>query len=340
MDNRRSWMAREIYATAAVVERQKDALSCSLRDLLVHLRRRPPAVMVTCARGSSAHAATFGKHLIERYLGLPVAAAAPNIASVYKLSLQLRGQLVLTISQSGRSDDLIAYAASARKSGALTVAITNDPDAPLAKACDIPLPIAAGPEHSIAATKTFVATAAALMRFTAAWAGDAALSAAIGRFPKRLELASALEWGPAAEVLSHVTRLATIGRGPSLAIAREAALKLKEVCNLHTEAFSGAEFLHGPIALVEPRYPVLMFVPRDAAAHGMRELARDLSSKKAALLIADAVAGGLPVLPADQPEADALCLIQSFYAMMLTLADRLDIDVDKPRNLQKITRTT
>src|SRR5215471_9690315 len=181
MDNRRSWMAREIYATAAVVERQKDALSCSLRDLLVHLRRRPPAVMVTCARGSSAHAATFGKHLIERYLGLPVAAAAPNIASVYRLSLQLRGQLVLTISQSGRSDDLIAYAASARKSGALTVAITNDPDAPLAKACDIPLPIAAGPEHSIAATKTFVATAAALMRFTAAWAGDAALSAAIGR---------------------------------------------------------------------------------------------------------------------------------------------------------------
>jgi glutamine---fructose-6-phosphate transaminase (isomerizing) len=333
-------MAREIYATPAVVERQKDALSCSLRDLLVHLRRRPPAVMVTCARGSSAHAATFGKHLIERYLGLPVAVAAPNIASVYKLSLRLRGQLVLTISQSGRSDDLIAYAASARRSGALTVAITNHPDAPLAKACDIPLPIGAGPEHSIAATKTFVATAVALMRLAAAWAGDAALRAAISRLPERLELASALEWGAAAEVLSHVTRLATIGRGPTLAIAREAALKLKEVCNLHTEAFSGAEFLHGPIALVEPRYPVLMFVPGDAAAHGMRELARDLASKKAALLIADAAAGGLPVLPADQAEADALCLIQSFYATMLTLADRLDIDVDKPRNLQKITRTT
>jgi len=340
MDNRRSWMAREIYATPAVVERQKDGLSGSLHDLLVRLRRRPPEVMVTCARGSSAHAATFGKHLIERYLGLPVAAAAPNIASVYKLSLRLRGQLVLTISQSGRSDDLISYATSARKSGALTVAITNDAGSPLAKACDIPLPIGAGPEHSIAATKTFVATAVTLMRLAAAWAGDAALHAAICRLPARLKLASALEWGPAAEVLCNVTQLATIGRGPTLAIAREAALKLKEVCNLHTEAFSAAEFLHGPIALVEPRYPVLMFVPGDAAAHGMRELARDLSGRKAALLVADAVAGGLPVLRADQPETDALCLVQSFYAMLLTLADRLDIDVDKPRNLQKITRTT
>src|SRR5215468_712356 len=149
MDNRQSWMAREVCATPGVLEQQKDGLTGPLQHLLVRLRRRPPAVMVTCARGSSAHAATFGKHLIERYLGLPVAAAAPNIASVYKLSLQLRGQLVLTISQSGRSDDLIAYAASARKSGALTVAITNDAGSPLAKACDIPLPIGAGPEHSI-----------------------------------------------------------------------------------------------------------------------------------------------------------------------------------------------
>jgi len=333
-------MAREIYATPTVVERQKDGLACALCDLLVHLRRRPPAVVITCARGSSAHAATFGKHLIERYLGLPVAAAAPNIASIYKLSLRLRGQLVLTISQSGRSDDLIAYAASARRSGALTVAITNDPDAPLAKACAIPLPIGAGPERSIAATKTFVATAVTLVRLAAAWAGDPVLKAAIGRLPERLASALALQWGAAAEALSNATRLATIGRGPTLAIAREAALKLKEVCNLHTEAFSAAEFLHGPIALVEPSYPVLMFVPGDAAAHAMRELARDLSSKEAALLIADPMVGRLPVLPADQPETDALCLIQSFYAMMLTLADRLDIDVDKPRNLQKITRTT
>ena len=340
MDNRRSWMAREICATPGVLEQQKDGLIGPLQHLLVRLRRRPPDVVVTCARGSSAHAATFGKHLIERYLGLPVAAAAPNVASIYKLSLRLRDQLVFIISQSGRSDDLIAYAVSAREAGALTVAITNDPEAPLAKMCNVALPIGAGPEHSVAATKTFVATAAALLRLTAAWVGDTALLDAICRLPMRLELASALDWSAAVEVLYKVPHLTSIGRGPTLAIAREAALKLKEICALHTDAFSAAEFQHGPIALVEPGYPVLMLVPGDAAAHGMRQLARDLTMKQATLLIADVMASNLPVLQPDQPETDALCVIQSFYAMILALADRLDIDVDKPRNLQKITRTT
>jgi glucosamine--fructose-6-phosphate aminotransferase (isomerizing) len=340
MDNRQSWMAREICATPAVLEQQEDGLSGPLHQLLEHLRRRPPDVVVTCARGSSAHAATFGKHLIERYLGLPVAAAAPNVASIYKLPLRLRDQLVLTISQSGRSDDLIAYALAATEAGALTVAITNDPEAPLAKICTVALPISAGPEHSVAATKTFVATAAGLLRLTAAWAGNTALLDAVCRLPRRLELASALDWTGAVEVLSKVPHLTSIGRGPTLAIAREAALKLKEICALHTDAFSAAEFQHGPIALVEPGYPVLMLVPTDAAADGMRQLARDLALKQATLLIADAMASSLPVLQSDQPETDALCLIQSFYAMMLALADRLDIDVDKPRNLKKVTRTT
>ncbi|HKD55998.1 MAG TPA: SIS domain-containing protein, partial [Hyphomicrobiaceae bacterium] len=228
----------------------------------------------------------------------------------------------------------------AKQAGALTVAITNDPEAPLAKICNVALPIGAGPEYSVAATKTFVATAATLLRLTAAWAGDGALLSAICRLPRRLELASALDWSAAVEVLSRVPHLTSIGRGPTLAIAREAALKLKEICALHTDAFSAAEFQHGPIALVEPGYPVLMLVPEDAAALGMRQLARDLALKQAALLVADVTASNLPVLPPDQPETDALCLIQSFYAMMLALADRLDIDVDKPRNLQKITRTT
>jgi glucosamine--fructose-6-phosphate aminotransferase (isomerizing) len=340
MDNRQSWMAREIFATPAVLEEQTDALAGPLQHLLVHLRRRPPDVVVTCARGSSAHAATFGKHLIERYLGLPVAAAAPNIASIYQLTPRLCGQLVLIISQSGRSDDLIAYATRAREAGALTVAITNDPEAPLAKTCHVALPIGAGPEHSVAATKTFVATAVTLLRLTAAWASDAALLGAISRLPGRLEAASALEWSAGVEVLSKVSHLTTIGRGPTLAIAREAALKLKEIYALHTDAFSAAEFQHGPIALVEPGYPVLMLVPTDAAAPGMRRLAHDLANKAAAVLIADVMPSSLPVLRPDQPETDALCLIQSFYAMMLNLADRLDIDVDRPRNLQKITRTT
>src|SRR5262249_32998863 len=169
---------------------------------------------------------------------------------------------------------------------------------------------------------------------------DSALLGAVRRLPRRLELASALDWGAAVEVLSKVPHLTSIGRGPTLPIAREAALKLKEIYALHTDAFSAAEFQHGPIALVQPGYPVLMLVPADAAADGMRQLARDLALKQATLLIADVMASSLPVLQPDQAETDAICLIQSFYAMMLVLADRLDIDVDKPRNLKKITRTT
>jgi len=336
-------MAQEIQDAPGVVARQEHGLSQPLAELVARLERQPPKVVVTCARGSSAHAATFGKHLIERYLGVPVSEAAPGIASVYSAPLRLRDQLVLAISQSGRSDDLIAFARSARASGALAVAITNDPGAPLAAACDIVLPIGAGPERSVAATKTFVATASALLRLTAAWTGDAHLDAAVRRLPQRLADAARLDWSAGVETFAAAPSLVAIGRGPTLAIAREAALKLKETCNLPAEAFSGAEFLHGPVALVSARYPALMLMPNDAAAPGMQQLAANLRKKGTALLVAEpgpAGVGRLPALAPDQPEADAVCLIQSFYAMAVSLAGRLGIDVDRPRHLDKITRTT
>jgi len=338
MHSHRSLMSQEIHAAPEIVALQENALAQPLTHLVAWLRRQPPNCVVTCARGSSAHAATFGKHLIERYLGVPVAAAAPNIASVYRQELRLRNQLVLVISQSGKSDDLIAFAGAAKGSGALTVAITNDAEAPLAAECDIVLPLGAGPELSVAATKTFLATATVLMRLTAAWANDATMLSAVQRLPERLAAAASLDWRVGVEVLSRAKQLAFIGRGPTLAIAREAALKLKEVCNLQAEAFSGAEFQHGPIALVSQGYPILMFMPTDAAAAGMGQLGHDLAIRGAELLIAGK--GHLPVVPADQPETDALCLIQSFYVMTLALAERLGIDVDRPRNLHKITRTT
>lgn len=343
MSNRQSWMAREIEATPEIIAGQALNLVRPLDGLLLRLRRQPPGVVVTCARGSSAHAATFAKHLIERYLGLPVAEAAPSIASVYQRRLRLCGQLVLAISQSGNSDDLIAFASHARDTGALTVAITNDTASPLAAACEFVLPLGAGPERSVAATKTFIATAAVLLRLVGAWAEDAALLNSASQLPARLAHASRLDWSRAAETLSQTTHLAAIGRGPTLAIAREAALKLKETCNLHTEAFSGAEFLHGPIALVRPNYPVLVFGPTDEAAPGIRQLCRDLDAMGATLLIADSIPTcgiALPVLPAEQPEADALCLMQSFYLMVVALGDRLGVDIDKPPHLQKVTRTT
>jgi glucosamine--fructose-6-phosphate aminotransferase (isomerizing) len=335
-DNR---MVVEIREAPGAVARQAEALRAPLGDLVRRLRRRPPQVVVTCARGSSAHAATFGKHLIERTLGIPVAAAAPSIATVYRRGLRLEGQLFLAVSQSGRSDDLVELAASAKTAGAVTAALVNAPESPLAAACDVVLPMAAGPEVSVAATKTVVASMSALLRLVALWTDDAGFNDGLARLPERLALATDLDWNAALPALAEAASLVTIGRGPTLAIAREASLKLKETSNLHAEAFSGAEFLHGPVTLVERRYPILLFMPNDAAAPGLSRLAADLRDKGAALFAAEPGEGRLPTLDPHQPEADALCLLQSFYGMAVRLAALRGTDVDRPRHLEKVTRT-
>src|SRR5262245_9676409 len=156
-------MLAELRESPNVVSRQSDLLNQPLNQLCTSLRARPPRVVVTCARGSSAYAASFGKHLIERHLGIPVASAAPSITTIYGRNLQLENQFFLAVSQSGRGDDLIETTAAARASGALTAAIVNDVDSPLAAATHIVLPMAAGSELSVAATKTFIASLSALL---------------------------------------------------------------------------------------------------------------------------------------------------------------------------------
>jgi glutamine---fructose-6-phosphate transaminase (isomerizing) len=335
-------MAAEIREAPRVVERQAASLREPLRDLVRRLRERPPRVVVTCARGSSAHAATFGKHLIERYLGVPVAAAAPSIATVYRERLNLDGELFLAVSQSGRSDDLVEFAASAKSAGALTAALVNATDSPLAETCDIVLPMDAGPELSVAATKTVIASCAALLRLVSGWTGSAALAQGLERLPERLARATELDWSAALPSLAETVSLVTIGRGPTLSIAREASLKLKETSNIHAEAFSGAEFMHGPVTLVSTSYPILMFMPNDEAAPGLRQLASDLRGKGAALFVGEpgeAAPGRLRALERDEPHADAICLLQSFYSMAVRLAAERGLDVDRPRHLNKVTRT-
>jgi glucosamine--fructose-6-phosphate aminotransferase (isomerizing) len=335
-------MASELREAPDVVRRQSETLARPIADLATLLTRAPPRVVVTCARGSSANAATFGKYLIERHLGVPVADAAPSIMSVYRKGLRLEGQLFLAISQSGRSEDLIESAAWAKGSGAVTVALVNDTSSPLASACDLILPMEAGPELNVAATKTFVSSVAALLKFVAAWASDPELTAALDRLPDRLASAAELDWTQAVDALSAAQSLVTLGRGPTFAIAQEAALKLKEVCHIHAEAFSGAEFQHGPIALVSSGYPILIFMPTDASASNLAELAADLCRKGASVLMTSngsEASGQLPVLAPDYPDTDAVCLIQSFYALAIPLAQHRGIDVDQPRHLRKITRT-
>ena len=335
-------MATELREAPDAVQRQSGTLARPLTKLAALLRASPPRVVVTCARGSSANAATFGKYLIERHLGIPVAAAAPSIMSVYRSGLMLEGQLFLAISQSGRSEDLVESATRAKSSGAITVALVNDTNSPLASTCDIVLPMEAGVELSVAATKTFVSSVAALLNFVATWTNDPVMTAALEHLPDRLASAADLDWDQALSAFSAAQSLVTLGRGPTFAIAQEAALKLKEVCNIHAEAFSGAEFQHGPIVLVSSGYPVLVFMPTDAAASNLAELEADLRRKRASVLTtanSGGLSGQLPVLAPDHPDTDAVCLIQSLYALTIRLAQHRGIDVDQPRHLRKITRT-
>jgi glucosamine--fructose-6-phosphate aminotransferase (isomerizing) len=187
-----------------------------------------------------------------------------------------------------------------------------------------------------------VTSLSAWLHVVAGWAGLDELRTSIERLPDRLAAATRLDWGTALKNLCEARSLVSIGRGPTLAIAREAALKLKETCNLHAEAFSGAEFRHGPIALVESSYPILLFIPTDQAAAGLRSLAADLRRKNASVFMTDhglQHAGCLPALAPDHPDADAVCLIQTFYALAIRVAQCRGTNVDLPRHLQKVTRT-
>jgi glucosamine--fructose-6-phosphate aminotransferase (isomerizing) len=332
----------ELREAPEVVRRQRRSLAEPLAELVSLLRKKPVRLVLTCARGSSGHAATYAKHLIERHLGIPVAAAAPSIVTLYGQRLRVRDQLVLAISQSGQSDDIVECAAMARTEGALTVAIVNDTRSTLAQACEFVLPMGAGQELSIAATKTFIATLGVLLSLTSSWAETCELSQALDELPDRLVAAVDADWSQALPEFAQSESLATIGRGPTLAIAREAALKLKEICNLHAEAFSGAEFMHGPVSLVSTRYPVLLFMPTDAAAPSLQALAGDLRRKGASVWTTEQGNGSIGRLPVPTPghsDIDAVCLIQSFYALAIRIAERRGIDVERPRHLQKVTRT-
>lgn len=346
MTRSRARLAVELREAPDAVRRQAHSLADPLARLVARLGQRRPNVVLTCARGSSANAATFGKHLIERHLGIPVAAAAPNIASIYRRRLELKDQLFLAISQSGASDDLVETAVMARESGALTVALVNGVESPLASACEIILPMGAGSELSVAATKTFIASLAALLRLTALWSKERELQHSCNRLPERIAEAAELDWSPALQPLGDASSLVSIGRGPTLAVAREAALKLKETCALHAEAFSSAEFRHGPLALVSKDYPIMIFAPTDKSMTGIPDFIADLQCKGARLLVAGAAAGTirqktiqLPTLAPEQADADAICLVQSFYAFLVRLAERRGTDIDDPPHLRKITRT-
>jgi len=312
-----------------------------VRDLAADLRARPPRAVLTCARGSSDHAATYAKYLIETRTGLITASAAPSVTSVYAAAPEAQDVLALAISQSGASPDLLATAQAARDAGARLVALVNAPGSPLAKLADLELPLWAGPEVSVAATKSYLAALLAIAQIVAAWTEDAALEQALAGLPQLMARAAALDWSPALSVLEDANSLYVVGRGPGFAVAQEMALKFKETCGLHAEAFSAAEVRHGPMALARDGFPVLVLAQDDPTREGVEGLVAELAAAGARVLIAGAQAPGavaLPSLGAD-PLLQPILLVQAFYGMVEQLARRRGFDPDRPPGLAKVTRT-
>ena len=332
-------MFAEAAEASSVVAHQLAANSKVVRELAEILRREPPRAVVTFGRGSSDHAGTYGRYLMGTRLGILTSAAGLSVSSVYQTHQTLDGVLGLAISQSGKSPDLLSAVRAAKDAGARMVALVNDADSPLAEAADIVIPLHAGAERSVAATKSYIASLSALAHLTSEWSDDAGLRTGLSALPAQLTQAWALDWSQGVEALKDARNLYVLGRGVGYGVALEAALKFKETCGLHAEAFSTAEVLHGPMALVEPGFPALVFAQNDETRDGVRAMATDMVARGANVLsAASGESGGLPALAAD-PGLEPILMIQSFYRMANALSVARGYDPDRPPHLNKVTET-
>jgi glucosamine--fructose-6-phosphate aminotransferase (isomerizing) len=332
-------MFAEAHEASDAVARQLAVNEPIVRDLAQRLRRNPPRFIVTTARGSSDHAATFAKYVFETQVGLFTASASPSVISVYAAKQKLDGALYIAISQSGKSPDLVQHAQSAKEAGAHVVALVNVEDSPLAKLAHDVVPLRAGPELSVAATKSYICSLSAILHIAATWRDDADLRGALAAVPDALRTGWNLDWSPLVDGLVDVRNMFLIGRGFGFGAALEAALKFKETCSLHAEAFSAAEVRHGPMAIVGRDFPVLVFAQRDDTWDGTLALAREFRGRGARVWVAAPGEGDLPVPASTHPACTPLLTIQNFYRAANALSVLRGFNPDVPPHLRKVTET-
>lgn len=337
-------MHREAAESAAVVAELYSHSGATIESLAKALRDSPPPFVVTCARGSSDHAATYARYLMESCLGWPVVSAAPSISSIYRRELRVAGALFLAISQSGASPDIVETARLARNSGARVVAMVNTTDSPLAELAHHVVPLCAGREISVAATKSYIASLAAIARLTTAVVADKSLAATLDRLPDQLRDAWQLDWTDGIAPLVDARNLFVVARGVGFGIAQEAALKLKEVCALHAEAFSAAEVKHGPMAIVDQGFPVLVFGQSDPAGASIADIVGNFVRRGATVMCTgpiNDVSGyrSLPGIETDSPLLQPILQIQTFYRAANRLSLRRGLNPDRPNSLKKVTET-
>ena len=341
----------EILEQPAAARRQLASSSAAIDAIARRLRDDPVDSVVIAARGTSDHAAIYGQYLLGAMNRLPVALATPSILSLYGVEPRFGRTLVIGISQSGGSPDVIGIVAAGRRQGVPTLAITNDPSSPLAEAAEHVVDLAAGPERAVAATKTYTTSLLALARLSIALAepsDETAATAELAAVPDAIEAALAVEPEVAAiaRELAGADRCVVLGRGYEYATAREWALKLKELAQVFADPYSAADFMHGPIALIQAGVPVLAIVPDGPTAAGLTDVLGRLGELDAdSIVLSDAAPlralGRRSIaLPPGIPEwlRPIVSIVPAqLYAYHLTVARGLDPEA--PRHLRKVTRT-
>lgn len=334
-----------------VLARLLDATWPRLDELRDALQPDRTTGLVLAARGSSDNAARYAQYLGGLRLGLPVALATPALTSLYGRAPVLRGQAVVAVSQSGRSPDVVSVLAAAREQGCPTVAVTNDPASPLAEQARVVLPLLAGAERSVAATKTYTTSLLALALLVVALEAReerAAAERALRRVPEAVGAVLGADAGlaEAREVLAGADRAVTVGRGLNLATAFEGALKLTELTGALVAPFSPADLLHGPVAAVGEGVPALLVAPAEPASASVLRVVPELHRRGSRVVVvggAGSATGADVVLPLpERGVADWLTPLVAVVPLQrlaaLVAVDR-GVDVDRPGGLQKVTRT-
>jgi glucosamine--fructose-6-phosphate aminotransferase (isomerizing) len=333
-----SAMAREIGEIPAAAARLL-ARTDVFAETVARIEQARPRMVVFCGRGSSGHVGVYLRYLVEARLGLLVSNAAPSVVTAYRRLPDMRAALFVVVSQSGRSPDLVTATRVARKAGALTLAIVNDETSPAATEAELVLPIGAGPEKAVAATKTVVLSMIAGARLVAALALDDDLQAGLHNLAPRLSGAAACDWSPWAAQAAGAAVSFVAGRGYALGSVREIALKVAETLRVPALGYSAAELRHGPRASITPATPVLVLRQNDEAAAAVDDLVRDLDGAGETVFTAGGPRGTLPWIGDDHPICDPVVMLVPAYRAIETVARRRGFDPDNPPHLSKVTRT-
>lgn len=335
-------MQRELHEIPSALERLLEKSSLAIEGAAQEIRKLNPKLVTTVARGSSDHASSYLKYAIEHVAGIPVASLGPSTASIYKKKLSMSGSVNIAISQSGKSPDIVEMAHMVARGGALNISITNDISSALSKESKYAIDIQAGNEKSVAATKTFVTSIFAGLLLLGYWKQDDELLDNLKKIPQLSRCALECDWSPFVKHCENISSLYVLGRGPAMAIAQEAALKFKETCQVHAEAFSSAEVMHGPKSIIGDDFTVLALAARDASERSIIDVLNHLSSQGAKIYATtnEVIQGNrLPFVASGFPLTDPLLLIISYYRFIECLARARGLDPDAPPNLKKVTET-